>query len=305
LRNINNNRYSLIFLRIFYFIIFYSLIYVPLDVNVDVDSYRQHYDESMLHWEVGYNFLASLAKAFNLSYEYFYIYYIAIESALLSIFFSRFRIYSSYYVIPAISLIAISVLGTQIRFGLSIILFSFYFYSVSNWKIRLLALFSAVMMHNSSIALVLILIFCNIVDKITFNKKNIIIAISLAIIIYLYSFDIILIFLNYFNYQYSLDSDFLSARSLPSLIYNSTTIGLLLFNFKKLDGSNTLIFKFYLTLLISSLIFSSFAIISGRLLLVSFLIQPIYLCYKYWNKSVISYSDLAIILITYALIFFM
>jgi hypothetical protein len=274
--------------------------------NLDYGGYKDNYEHLWSQFELGYTALENISRLLTLNFESFWFVLICIELLLIALLYTNPYVFM--FAFPNLLFLSQGLLGTQIRFAIAtllcLVIFKyffvkkrFYFYSVG-----------ASLFHNGTFVFLFLAVYIKkMLDfrKRIFDEGNlrnlfllVFFLITLSILV-----ERILLSMGYYYYVDS-DSKHMVTRSISSLMYTSC---LLLFVFVLLSSKYKPV-KYapmvYLggMMLILSLIFYKYSIISGRYNLVFMLIEP-FVLYSYYktigNKSIFGFiSFLALFIIT-------
>jgi hypothetical protein len=300
---------QLLYVCILYLIllpILYFFINFDSSKNLDYGGYRDNYENLWNQFELGYRTLENISRLFMLNFESFWFVLVCIELLLIALLYTNPYVFMLAF--PNLLFLSQGLLGTQIRFGIAILLclviFKYFFAKKRFYSYSV----GAGLFHNGTLIFLFLSFFIKIMlnfRKGILNKKNfrnISLFVVLLIVVSLFV-DHIMLAMGYYSYVDS-DSKHMVTRSISSLMYTSS---LLPFVFVLLNSKYKPV-KYapmvYLggMMLILSLIFYNFSIISGRYNLVFMLVEPFFL-YSYFktigNKNAFGFvSFLALFIIT-------
>lgn len=253
--------------------------------NLDIGGYKDSYENAWNQFELGYTFLEGVSRYLSISFDDFWFLLICLELVLIALLYSNPVILIIAF--PNLLFLSQGLLGTQVRFGIAsllcLLVFKVFFVK------RPFYIYSGVtaLFHNGTIIFHFLSFFLKVMidvgEKIT-KRKNITRLIFLIVFLFFISFFVryILLFLGY--YYYDAASKHMVMRSISSLVYTGVvlvfTISLLNSRFRPVSYAPMVYLGTFM--LIVSLIFYNFSIISGRYNLVYMLIEP-FILYSYFK----------------------
>ncbi|MXR69412.1 hypothetical protein GNT65_12145 [Shewanella sp. JBTF-M18] len=271
----------LIFLPILYFFINFDSA-----KNLDYNGYKDNYENIWNQFELGYTALENIARLFDLNFESFWFAIICFELLLIAMLYTNPYVFILAF--PNLLFLSQGLLGTQVRFAIATLLClvvfkyffikkRFYFYSVG-----------AVLFHNGTLVFLFFSFFIKMLidfrERIVYRKNFYNLALFVFVLIVVSMLvNNILLFMGYYYYA-DPDSKHMVERSLSSLMYTSC---ILFFVFSLLNSRCKPVpyaAMVYLggMMLILSLVFYKFSIISGRYNLVFMLVEP-FVLYSYYK----------------------
>lgn len=254
--------------------------------NLDYNGYKDNYENIWNQFELGYTALENIARFFDLSFESFWLALIFLELLLISMLYTN--PYVLILALPNLLFLSQGLLGTQIRFAIAtllcLVIFKYFFI-----KKRFYFYFvCGVLFHYGTIILFFLSSFTKILidvrERIIYKKNiyNIVFLIFFLIFLSILV-NTILLYMGYYYYA-DPDSKHMVERSLLSLIYTSCLLVFVcsLLNSKCKPVPYAPMVYLGAMMLILSLIFYKFSIISGRYNLVFMLVEPfaLYSFYK-------------------------
>ncbi|MFB2726377.1 EpsG family protein [Shewanella mangrovisoli] len=254
--------------------------------NLDYDGYKDNYENVWNQFELGYSALEYAARLFNLSFENFWFLLICIELALIAMLYTNPYVFILAF--PNLLFLSHGLLGTQVRFAIAtllcLVVFKFFFLK------RRFYLYSigTVLFHNGTIIFHFLSFFIKIMidfrERIVYRKNfnNLSLFVFLLIAVSMLVNNILLV-MGYYYYA-DPNSKHMVERSLSSIMYTSC---LLFFVFSLLNSRHKPVpyaAMVYLggMMLVLSLVFYKFSIISGRYNLVFMLVEP-FIIYSYYK----------------------
>lgn len=272
--------------------------------NLDYGGYKDNYENLWNQFELGYTALENISRQFMLNFESFWFLLICIELFLIALLYTNPYVFM--FAFPNLLFLSQGLLGTQIRFGIAsllcLVIFKFFFIKKRFYLYSVLAS----LFHNGTfIHLFLAFFVKRMLDfrKSIFDKKNLKNLSLLVVLLIVFSIFVanILLAMEYTYYVES-NSKHMVSRSISSLMYTSC---LLLFVFILLSSKYRPV-KYapmvYLggMMLILSLVFYKYSIISGRYNLVFMLVEP-FILYSYYktigNKNNFGFYSFIVLLI--------
>ena len=282
--------YSTILYLLFLPVLFYFINF-DSSQNLDYGGYKDNYEKVWDQFEVGYTFLEDISRSLMLPFDTFWSALILLELIFIALLYSNPYVFILAF--PNLLFLSQGLLGTQIRFAIATLLCLVIFKFFINKKRFYLYSLGAALFHNAT-AIFLFLSFylknmLNLDDKFISvkNFKNILIYIGVLLFLSVLV-NYILIFLGYYYYAEE-GSKHMVVRSTASLIYMSSVLVFILFLLNKNSEPIEYSSMIYLgaLLLIFSVVFYKYSIISGRYNLVYMLVEPfvLYSFYKAVGKK--------------------
>ena len=252
---------------------------VPEELNLDIANYRADYEGDYARYEWGYEALvAVMHQQLDLPFGAFW--YILIGVQIL-IFLYAYETYTSGGAVigfPLLLSLAVSTIGMQIRFGLScalLVLALSCFYRSHRLRGILVAAI-ACSIHNA--AYLITLLYAAVCFQFYFKRNWYIrlhlsfAVIVLAILALAANIEFLLMNGRYASY---FGTEFFEAKSTSSVIYTIvilTWLGFLV-TYKYLHPNPIILL--HVALLAGALVLSTYAVLGGRLLVMSFFLEPI------------------------------
>lgn len=282
--------YSAILYLLFLPILFYFINF-DSSQNLDYGGYKDNYEKVWNQFEVGYTFLEDISRSLMLPFESFWSALILIELVLIALLYSNPYVF--ILALPNLLFLSQGLLGTQIRFGVASLLCLVIFKLLINKRRFYLYSLGAALFHNATVIFLFLSFFLknmlNVDATVTFTKnfKNILFYICILLVLSVLV-NYILIFLGYYYYAEE-DSKHMVVRSTSSLIYMSSVLVfiLVLLNKKSEPIEYSPMVYLGMLLLLFSLVFYKYSIISGRYNVVYMLVEPfvLYSFYKAVGKK--------------------
>lgn len=278
--------------------VFLPLLYFFIDFdsarNLDYIHYQNNYNNLYGQFEVGYTFFERLAQKVGLNFDEFWHFLIFFELILISILYTNPYVF--ILALPNLIFLSQGLFGTQIRFGIAVLLCMVIYKFLFNSKKFYFFIAGTALFHNGSLVFLFISFYLKrmfSVERGLLFKRNLNALLFYIIILILLSFFVRYIFLLLgYDYYAAENSKHMVVRSLSSIIYSFVLlifIGFLLIYKRRVIDFSSMV---YLGggMLILSLIFYDFSIISGRYNLAFFLVEPfvLYSFYKSYGKDNLS-----------------
>ncbi|WP_426578373.1 EpsG family protein [Xenorhabdus stockiae] len=271
--------------------------YFPFEYNLDYTNYYPDYINSSFTYDFLYEWTSFVFnKYLNTSFETFWLCLMISQIILLSILYNKIKLIILAY--PCIITMSQFFYGTQVRYSIAILISIILFLRIKGSKKNIfLFIIPSLFHYGSLISIVLLLVSKKIKSKwfILNNTKIIFFFISslIASKFLLFNLDIIV---SYTRFSYYIgNSSYFGPKSLSSTIYIAISLLLLIYIYTRDKECRTLVIKSGILLLLFCILFSSIAILSGRVLLVYFLLEPIII---YQCMIFSKYRSLTILLLT-------
>ncbi|MBB1328171.1 EpsG family protein [Pseudoalteromonas sp. SR43-7] len=282
--------YSAILYLLFLPILFYFINFDSAQ-NLDYGGYKDNYEKVWNQFELGYTFLEDISRSFMLPFESFWSVLIFIELIFIALLYSNPYVFILAF--PNLLFLSQGLLGTQIRFGIATLLCLVIFKFFINKRRFYMYSLGAALFHNATSIFLFLSFFLkkmlNVNEKVTFTKnfKSLLLYIALLLTLSVLV-NYILIFMGYYYYAEE-DSKHMVIRSTSSLVYMSSVLVFILVLLNKKSGPVEYSPMVYLgaLLLVFSLVFYKYSIISGRYNVVYMLVEPfvLYSFYKSVGKK--------------------
>lgn len=249
-------------------------------INPDILNYRADYVNSNWTYDIGYEYFANFIKnIFNLSFDHYWDFQLLFQTFLLSIIFRNKYILLIAY--PNLLFLSDTLFGTQIRYAISVQIFLIGLFCLSKRK-SIMAFLIACTFHYGVVIIAALYLY----KEYFFKYKS---RVGVRLFIQLSLFLVVIVFFSLFidtianltRYSYYVDSRYFKSKSIVSIIYATVFLaitGYYFFVYKVKD--EFLEFCFFCALLVLST--SSFAVVSGRMQIFFFLLEP-FLIYKIFN----------------------
>jgi hypothetical protein len=245
--------------------------------SVDLDNYEEAYLKAWYQFEPVYNFFMWQFKVLGFSFNALWIFMGVLISLLMAIIYSH-RILI-IFAIPNICYLMMTTFSTQLRFALGCLVFVYLFQRQSRFLLFLSPLF-----HFSMIIPIGIKALFSLVTPYNnsfFSGKGFFVFIALVLGL-LAGVNFLNALLANLGYGHYVDSKYLVQKSTSSVIYMVVSIVIAAFSLSKSYGGRYRASVYFaIGLLVCSLVFSSSAIISGRMLKLYFLFEPFILMHFY------------------------
>tara|TARA_Y100001956_G_C4126044_1_gene190119 strand:- start:30 stop:944 length:915 start_codon:yes stop_codon:yes gene_type:complete len=242
-------------------------------LNPDIINYMNDYVNSNWTYDIGYEAFANLIKSFlNLPFEHFWTLQLIIQICLLALIFKNYILLLISY--PNLVFLSETLFGTQIRFAIGIEIFTLGFLAFKNRKVLSYYLVS-ITFHYGILLIVGTYLYKEYFFKYR-TRTGMRIALQLMVfsigaLVFSFSIDWIA---NATRYSYYVGSRYFEAKSLSSILYVLLFFVIVgYYFFIRKVNSKVIEFSFYILLLI--LMTSSFAVVSGRMQIFFFLLEPI------------------------------
>jgi hypothetical protein len=265
--------------------------------SIDLNNYREAYEKLWFQFEPAFNLYMRYSIALGLPFEVFWLSLGIIISALFTVIFGKHDII--IFAIPNIIYLISNSFSVQLRYAIAC-LFVLTVVQISTkqkWVI-----FLSPLIHIFSLVTVSFYVFIANMRSLNlriYNIKNLII-----ITLFLCTTTLLMLILDFFviglGYAHYLDSKFFTPKSFSSILYMCIhlTVILILLSHSFRDTSDRKIVLIGFFVLLFSLIFMNFAIISGRALVFYFLIEPFVIKFAYSHTRK-NYSGWAFISLLY------
>ncbi|WP_102277855.1 EpsG family protein [Vibrio cyclitrophicus] len=259
----------------------FDIINIRFDDNLDIHNYFSNYILKNWTYDIGYELYQSVFRDyFELSFQSFWFITIVLLCILWLIVNTRilqvpFFVIAFYF--------CGEIVGTQVRYYLAILTIIFIIFYLRDGYIKSLLLILSCFIHYASgIFIVCYFISKYILDKDLLFKlyKNRIKVYFLCTSAYFLSMTLVLLILPYTRFSYYLGSMYFESKSIVSLLY---AVIMMAFSFEiilprfvsDVHRNNKLALLLYMLLLAMVVSFSSIAVLSGRLLLASVIIESL------------------------------
>lgn len=265
----------------------YFLINFDEAVKLDYYTYKLNYELEWRQFEYGFEVILSLFRYLGFAFVDVWMVFILLQILLISLLYKERSVF--YFAIPNLYFLSQGLLGTQVRFALSVLLLLYLIRVFEKTKYGLLFLVVPTLMHVGATVLLVSVIFVKYflnVNRLILERKNII-----SLLWFVFGVAIVAFFMNDIlmstGYYYYVGTKFQAGKSIQSLLYIS--LGFLISLAVAGRGKILLENEFlYLGVLVSifSIIFSESSVIAGRFTLVYVLIEPFILAHIYREYGV-------------------
>ncbi|MFH4676252.1 EpsG family protein [Vibrio alginolyticus] len=284
------NKMYLYFFRLILVSPLFFLFYYPAEFNLDYEAYLINYENDYWRYDVLYvAFSQCLKYLFNLSFDQFLIVYLLVMLMIVPLVYRRF----SVIVIAIPSLVSMSqyFYGTQLRYALASLIFLTLLTQAYSSKKHIIVGGVSIFLHYGMAFAMLVMFVSKYIDRgsLYINKIKFWFLFfgSLSSIYIVKEVVIILISYTRFSY-YTTDSVYLSFRSISSISYMLVVFVLLAAHYSSTSERklvDSFIFKFSYVLVIVILVTSPIAVLSSRLNLIYFIIEPLIIFLIFLDKS--------------------
>ncbi|EEW2446842.1 O155 family O-antigen polymerase [Escherichia coli] len=254
----------------------FLLFYFPADHNKDYFNYQTDYDYAIGQFDYLYELSVSFFRdILNYSFSSFWVIVIIVEIIFLTIYYNKVKYILIAY--PGIISMSQFFYGTQIRYALAILI-GLVVLKNSRRFIKVFGVLIASLFHYGAMISLLPLFICRYINEryfIFLSKRNIFLIISVLTLLFFffYSFES---FVSMTRFSYYLGAEkFSDSKSISSIIYAVVSLLFILFLYSKNTAFRTNISKQSIVILILVLIFSPIAVLSGRTMLVYFIMEPL------------------------------
>lgn len=254
----------------------FLLFYFPVDYNKDYFNYQIDYDYAIGQFDYLYELSVSFFRdVLNYSFSSFWVIVIIVEILFLTIYYSKIKYVLIAY--PGIVSMSQFFYGTQIRYALAI-LTGLVLLKNSRCLINFFGVLIASLFHYGAVISLLPLFVCRYVNEryfIILSKRNIFLIVFtlISLFFFLYSFEII-VSMTRFSYYLGAEK-FSDSKSSSSIVYAIVNLLFILCLYSKNTAFRTNISKQSIVILVLVLIFSPIAVLSGRTMIVYFIMEPL------------------------------
>lgn len=251
--------------------------YFPFEYNADFDNYYPNYTLGLFTYDYLFEWLSFFFREIlELDFYIFWFYLVVIQVVLLALIYTKMSIVILSY--PSVIAMSQFFFGTQIRYSIAILLGLAVIANFRSLTTRLFFIFISFLLHYGSIISLFALAIEKKLDDNVLKLKGAARKISLLLIaaaffIALYKIDAII---SMTRFSYYINSDtYMGQTSLVSKLYIVVAF-LLIYLWYVLSNKNALTsIKMGLILLVFALLTSPIAALSGRILLVYFIVEPL------------------------------
>lgn len=277
--------WSLFPFRLIFFVSLYFLVNFDESQKLDYQTYESNYLLEWSQFEIGFELLMHFFRHFQLEFSTVWMLIIIFEIFLIS------RLYEDKIVflfgIPNLIFLSQGLLGTQVRFGLAVLLSLYIFKRIEHKNI-----FNNIFMlvpgafHLAALLLVSLAFYSrHVIDaqKSIAAKSNaaVIFLLILSLLSASYMASEILLAM---DYAYYVGTKYDQGKSLPSIVYILLSFFFCtLLLIRKGRGAKDQWVLLGSIVALFSIIFAQSSVISGRFLMVYVLIEPFILAYAYKN----------------------
>lgn len=262
--------------------VYFNFDVVNLDFynNLDIHNYYADFVNKSWTYDIGFELYQSIIRDyFGFGFHFFWIitlggicfFWLNLNKKILQI---PFFIIAFYF--------CGEIVGTQIRYYLSIILLIYFIFNLSSGYYKTLLLSSLCFIHYGAVFFLLCHFLACYLCKVNMfyflhrHRKKIYL---FSLFFYFVSFSLVVTLLPYTRFAYYLDSFYLESKSIISLIYATIMLVFLLeVIFPKIQyclNEFKIIIATYAITLIFVISFSSIAVLSGRVLITSIIFEVI------------------------------
>ncbi|HIF9507233.1 TPA: EpsG family protein [Photobacterium damselae] len=268
---------------------FYFLMDYPFNLNPDIINYSTDYINSNWSYEVGYELVGYFFREIiGFNFEQYWSSILIFQIVLLIFIYSKKHIY--IFALSNIYVMSEFFYGTQVRYSMACLLFAFTIICISPQKrmTRYIGWIVSFLLHYGLSFLIIAYLLKDRVSKWILNKN--ILSYSILVIVTIFSSSLLInlinIILPYTRFSYYSGSDYLVSKSLLSTLYIVIFLSLILLAVKVDNSLNKdPIIRFSVTILYFCLISNSVAVLSGRLLLFLFILEPFILAQLLFRRK--------------------
>ncbi|WP_429157972.1 EpsG family protein [Aeromonas veronii] len=257
---------------------YYTLMDYPFPLNPDIQNYSSNYINENWSYEPGYEFFSYILREYGcLNFTSFWATLLIVQAIILSLIYAR-----NYIFLIAFSNVFVMsefFYGTQVRYSLGCLIFvlAVVFYSEHKSKKKFFLALLATSFHYGLAFVWMADYLKKFVAKFILSKQpfSFIILIMICLLFSKILVGFIEILLPYTRFSYYSGSEYLVSKSLSSTLY-IIVFSLLTYAAVRIEPylvKNTVI-TLFISILMFSLLASDVAVLSGRLLLFSFIIEP-------------------------------
>ncbi|CAH7141311.1 membrane hypothetical protein [Vibrio chagasii] len=282
----------------FFFYCFIGYLYSPN--SPDIPMYRVDFENGNNSFEIGYNIYLGFFKNFISSdFNFFWLSIFIVEVVLIMMIYRNKYLF--LYSLPSL-IYSISMFSYQVRYSLFSLLF---IYLIVYARRSIIVIFSLAF-HKIGGAAYLLSISTKIshsrIPKLFYLGTYSLFILVFLVIISSYSQSFFFMFTELVGLDYFLlyvdKSDYLTSKSLVSMLIYFVLIFIILDGNKRISRNNDFLIAFTLSLLYGVVLFSSTAIISARLAKLLFLLIP-FIIYKFSLRRTTHYHALLLFLVMF------
>jgi hypothetical protein len=251
---------------------------IPVEQNKDIDNYRLDYERSLNGYEAGYELIVQVMhQRLEVPFETFWMLVLIAQIFLLLLAYNLYGPTGGVWAYPILLSIAGSTIGMQVRFGLACALLILAL--VIFPRHRLLAMVVAVaagFIHNATVlfsilyGIVLIQSYIQREWKVHWSIPITVLSVAVAVT----ALNIELLLKNG-RYESYFGTDYFEAKSAGSIVYTVVMLVCLGVHARSKHIRSQPEFLLHFILLISVIILHQYAVIGGRLLVMSFFLEPL------------------------------
>ncbi|ETT01315.1 EpsG family protein [Providencia alcalifaciens] len=281
-------------------------LYFPFEYNLDYENYYPNYIYGYFTYDFLYEWLSFiLREIFHLEFNIFWVTLLSSQLILFSLIYNRISILLIAY--PSLITMSQFFYGTQIRYSIAALVLVYATVIVKNNFYRLLLYISCSLFHYGIVIPLCLSIISKKIHSDFYNIRKLRSICLALLIVLLFSFTLYFIewFVSATRFSYYIGSNhYMTSKSPLSIVYISMMLILLLLTFTFNIETNTNLLTFGISLLFTCLLTSTIAVLSGRLLLIYFILEPLIIYYTIKNNKYHLISISIIILYLFRLLFY-
>lgn len=252
---------------------------IPETANLDIANYRADYEGSYNRYEVGYEFIVQMMnQKLDVTFERFWMLIIGAQIVIFLYAYNLHGALGGLLGFPVLLSLAGSTIGMQVRYGLSCALFLLGIVCLVRSR-RILAttlVAAACLLHNATI-LITLLCWLILILAYAHNKWKIgwpVLFTLYGTVLYFITSNIEALlstgrYVSYFGTVY------FATKSTTSIVYTIIMLAGISFLLTRKQARLNVEIMMHIGLLIAVLCLSGYAVISGRLLVMTFFLEPV------------------------------
>lgn len=267
------NSLGFIFATLFV-VYFFDLINYNYNENPDINNYSINFHGEYWSYDLGFELYQSLLRDFlKIDFHSFWVISLVLIAVMYVVNLAKELPQVPFMIINFFFLA--KTFGTQIRYFIAALLFISALNLIRKRK-ALIAMLFASFFHYGILFVFFNYIMSNLILKKADKFKKHILAIFISIfVVYFLSGFVVQVLLPYTRFNYYSDSLFMESKSLISLFYCLLSFSFICYFFSHNPESKDVVIPFSIVLLYSVLCSSAIAVLSGRLLLVYLIVEPL------------------------------
>lgn len=241
-------------------------------LNPDILNYQADYVNSHWTYDIGYEYFANFVKIlFGFSFNSYWDFQLLFQTLLLSVIFRNLKVLVIAY--PNLLFLTDTLFGTQIRYAISVQIFLIGFTLFKDRK-ALLTYIVACTFHYGVVIIAALYLYK---EKFFKYRSRIGVRVFIQLSVFLVTVGFFSVFIdtiaNMTKYSYYVDSHYFESKSIVSIIYAFIFLAVTSYYFFVYKVNDEIIeFSFFCALLVLST--SAFAVVSGRMQIFFFLLEP-------------------------------